>query len=52
MTGCVPGVAIRQGDGLTEWSLPLHAFEQSRYIRVTVADAAGGRAWSNPIWPG
>lgn len=34
---------------LTEAELPLTKFEGS-WCRVTVADAAGGRAWSNPIW--
>ena len=23
----------------------------ARYARVEVADAHGGRAWTNPIWP-
>ena len=25
--------------------------ETARYARVEVADAHGGRAWTNPIWP-
>jgi hypothetical protein len=50
ITGCVPGAQVVEGDALTECALPLDLFESSDYIRVTVADAAGARAWSNPIW--
>jgi hypothetical protein len=50
VTGCVPGKQVRAGDALTACSLPLDMFGESAYIRVTVIDAAGGRAWSNPIW--
>jgi hypothetical protein len=50
VTGCVPGKEVAAGDGVTECSLPLHMFAESAYIRVTVVDATGGRAWSNPIW--
>jgi histidinol phosphatase-like PHP family hydrolase len=49
ITGCVPGARVSEGDMLTECSLPLDLFEASPYIRVTVVDAAGARAWSNPI---
>ncbi len=37
------------GDLLTEASFPLSPFA-GRYCRVTVIDADGKRAWSNPIW--
>jgi hypothetical protein len=50
VTGCVPGKEVRAGDAFTECSLPLDMFRTSAYIRVTVVDASGGRAWSNPIW--
>jgi PHP domain-containing protein len=50
ITGCVPGREVREGDALTECSLPLGRFEASPYIRVTLIDAHGARAWSNPIW--
>lgn len=49
VTGCVPGAQVIQDEGLTECSLPLALFATSAYVRVTVEDAAGGRAWSNPI---
>ena len=37
------------GDGLTAAQFPLDPF-LSAYCRVTITDAAGKRAWSNPIW--
>lgn len=49
VTGCVPGAQLVQGEELTESSLPLALFNASSYCRVTVEDAAGKRAWSNPI---
>jgi hypothetical protein len=50
VTGCVPGLEVQEGTGLTECSFPLALFSGSDYCRVTVADEAGGRAWTNPIW--
>ncbi|MCP9623488.1 phosphotransferase [Nocardia otitidiscaviarum] len=49
VTGSVPGAQWRMGDGLTECRLPLDMFARSPYVRVTVTDVAGNRAWSNPI---
>lgn len=37
------------GEDVRECELPLATFEGS-YFRVTVMDAAGRRAWTNPIW--
>ncbi|MBC6463423.1 CehA/McbA family metallohydrolase [Actinomadura sp. HBU206391] len=50
VTGCVPGKQLQAGHALTECTLPLDMFRASAYIRVTVVDATGQRAWSNPIW--
>ncbi|MEV4320451.1 CehA/McbA family metallohydrolase [Actinocrispum sp. NPDC049592] len=50
VTGGVPGKRVQAGAALTECTLPLDMFGRSAYIRVTVVDADGGRAWSNPIW--
>jgi hypothetical protein len=50
VTGGAPGKEVRTGDALTECSLPLDAFSSSAYIRVTIVDATGQRAWTNPIW--
>lgn len=38
------------GQSMTRARVPLTRFGNSRWVRVTVIDAAGRRAWSNPIW--
>ena len=38
------------GESLTRGEMPLDRFQTSPWLRVTVADRAGKRAWSNPIW--
>lgn len=38
------------GESLTRGEMPLERFQSSPWLRVTVADRAGKRAWSNPIW--
>jgi hypothetical protein len=38
------------GQELTEAEFSLKPFADSDCFRVTVRDAQGGRAWSNPIW--
>lgn len=38
------------GHSMTRASMPLDRFARSPFIRVTVVDAAGKRAWSNPVW--
>ncbi len=48
ITGGAPGAQVIEGEALTECYLPVAMFG-SGYCRVTVVDAAGGRAWSNPI---
>ncbi|MFB7942016.1 hypothetical protein [Streptomyces sp. NPDC056049] len=48
VTGGVPGVRLVEGEGLTECALPVGMFGGG-YCRVTVEDARGGCAWSNPI---
>ena len=37
------------GSGISEADLPLSIFAES-FCRVTVVDAQGRRAWTNPIW--
>lgn len=41
--------AANHGRHITRTTFPIGAFDGS-YCRVTVVDAAGKRAWSNPIW--
>lgn len=45
------GSVARQarGSGLTQASFPISPFAGD-YFRVTILDALGRRAWSNPIW--
>ena len=38
------------GASLTKSRIKLGRVSQSEWLRVTVRDAAGRRAWSNPIW--
>lgn len=38
------------GLSMTRASVPLDRFAKSPWLRVTVIDRAGRRAWSNPIW--
>jgi len=38
-----------QGTSMTRAEVPLGRVERSSWLRVTVVDAAGKRAWSNPI---
>lgn len=39
------------GENLTTGTIALDRFAVSPWIRVTVIDHNGKRAWSNPIWP-
>jgi len=48
-TGKGPASVAAQGHGLMEVELDLGRFS-SPYCRITVRDAQGGRAWTNPIW--
>lgn len=41
--------AHTQGEGLSEASMPIRRFQES-WMRITVMDEHGKRAWSNPIW--
>ncbi len=38
------------GKSMTTGHLPLHRVAKSPWIRITIVDRAGKRAWSNPIW--
>ena len=41
----------QHGDGLTHVTIPLNRVASSPFLRVTVVDANGKRAWSNPHFP-
>ncbi|MCY3832825.1 MAG: phosphotransferase [Chloroflexi bacterium] len=52
LSGSRAGVVGRvSGAGLTEAEFDLREAD-SRWLRVTVRDEAGGRAWTNPLWLG
>ena len=40
----------RHGDSMTRTILKFGALAPSPWLRVTIVDAAGKRAWSNPVW--
>ena len=46
------GTAARalHGHSMTRSRIPLARLDGSPFLRVTLIDAAGRRAWSNPIW--
>jgi hypothetical protein len=50
VTGHGASCVQAHGHGLTGAELSLNPLGDSRCCRVTVRDAQGGRAWSNPIW--
>ena len=49
VTGTAASSQRCAGAGIVEAEFDLGHFD-SPYVRVTVRDAQGGRAWSNPIW--
>ena len=40
----------KHGAAITQAEISLARFDNSPWIRVTIIDRAGKRAWSNPIW--
>ena len=46
------GIASRaiHGESMTRAAMPLERFRGSPWLRVTVVDRSGRKAWSNPIW--
>jgi hypothetical protein len=59
-TAVVSGMALGHGTGaksvhgssMTVTKVPLERLNDSPWVRAVVVDAAGKRAWSNPIWRG
>lgn len=50
VVGAASAADAVHGDGLTRAELSLDEFRPGGWLRATVIDAAGKRAWSNPIW--
>lgn len=46
------GAKAVHGHSMTQARVPLARLNNSPWVRVSVIDAAGKRAWSNPIWRG
>ena len=46
------GAKAVHGPSMTRGSVPLDRLNNSPWVRAAVIDAAGRRAWSNPIWTG
>jgi hypothetical protein len=44
------GATAVHGQSMTRAEVPLSRLNDSPWLRVAVIDAAGKRAWSNPIW--
>lgn len=52
VTGRLARARSKHGEGLREAAIPLESFTRKGdpYVRVTVRDAHGRQAWTNPIW--
>lgn len=50
--GAGTGTVCQHGESLTRAELDLRKLSGSPWLRVTVIDRAGKRAWSNPHWRG
>jgi hypothetical protein len=50
VVGTGPGSRCAHGSDLQRAVLQLDCFAEGGYVRVTVTDDRGRRAWSNPIW--
>ena len=44
------GAKAVHGASMTRAEVPLSRLNNTPWVRVSVIDAAGKRAWSNPIW--
>ena len=42
--------AAKLGHGMTDVTVPRERTEGAAWVRVTLIDKAGKRAWSNPVW--
>ncbi|WP_147106973.1 PHP domain-containing protein [Tateyamaria sp. syn59] len=46
--GCA--AVAKHGESMTRVTIPLARFVYSPWLRLTVVDRAGKRAWTNPVW--
>lgn len=50
LTGYGPKALHTHGHGVRHAEFRISDFRDTPFLRVTVRDSRGGRAWSNPIW--
>jgi hypothetical protein len=50
LQGITSRTAGEFGEGLTHAKIPLNGLSHSPWIRISLIDKDGGKAWSNPIW--
>ncbi|WYK04310.1 CehA/McbA family metallohydrolase [Cereibacter sphaeroides f. sp. denitrificans] len=50
LQGAGTAATALHGASMTRARLPIERFRESPFLRVTIRDAAGRRAWSNPIY--
>ena len=50
LQGAGTSTVAELGDGLTTATLKLAKLSGSDWLRITIIDASGKRAWSNPHW--
>ncbi|MEM9348635.1 MAG: CehA/McbA family metallohydrolase [Pseudomonadota bacterium] len=48
--GQASAIHTLHGEGLTDVEVPLAALSESPWLRLTVIDRYGKRAWTNPFW--
>ena len=41
---------VRHGTSMTQTTLPFEKLMPSPWLRLTIVDGAGKRAWTNPVW--
>ena len=41
---------VRHGTSMTHNTLPFEKLMPSPWLRLTIVDGAGKRAWTNPVW--
>ena len=52
LMGKVVSTSQQLGDGMTNVTLPYNRVALSPWKRISIVDANGKRAWSNPVWQG
>jgi len=48
--GAGVATAVAIGTSMTRTGIDIRRLAESPWLRITIADAAGRRAWTNPVW--